>query len=165
VRVAVLSDTHARSGGATRLSDAASALVIAADVVLHCGDIVAPSFLQELRESGPVYAVLGNNDVELVGVLPVELTVEIGGVRIALVHDAGRAKGRAARLARRFPGCDVVVFGHSHIPVNEPGVDGQWLMNPGSATQRRRQPHHTLGVLTLENGGVVGHEIVVVDRD
>ena len=161
----VLSDTHVRSGGAARLSDAAAALVAAADVVLHCGDVVAASFLDELQESGPVYAVLGNNDVDLVGALPEELIVELGGVRVALVHDAGRAKGRAARLARRFPDCDVVVFGHSHIPVNEPGLDGQWLMNPGSATQRRRQPHHTLGVLTLEDGRVAGHEIVVVDRD
>ena len=112
-----------------------------------------------------MYAVLGNNDVDLVGALPEELTVELGGVRIALVHDAGRAKGRAARLARRYPDADVVVFGHSHMPVNEPGVDGQWLMNPGSATQRRRQPHHTLGVLTLEDGRVAGHEIVIVDRE
>jgi uncharacterized protein len=165
MEVVVLSDTHVRSGGATRLSEAAAALVAAADVVLHCGDVVAPSFLHELRESGPVYAVLGNNDVELVGALPEELTVDLGGVRIAMVHDAGRAKGRAARLARRYPDSDVVVFGHSHIPVNEPGVDGQWLMNPGSATQRRRQPHHTLGVLTLENGRVARHEIVVVDRE
>ncbi len=161
----VLSDTHVRSGGATRLSDAAAALVANADVVLHCGDVVAPSFLRELEESGPVHAVLGNNDVDLVGALPEELIVELGGVRVALVHDAGRAKGRAVRLARRFPDCDVVVFGHSHMPVNEPGLDGQWLMNPGSATQRRRQPHHTLGVLTLEDGRVAGHEIVVVDRE
>jgi len=164
VDVVVLSDTHVRSGGATRLSDAAAGLVAAADVVLHCGDFVAPSFLHELQESGPVYAVLGNNDVELVDILPEELVVELGGVMIALVHDAGRAKGRPARLARRFPDCDVVVFGHSHVPVNEPGLDGQWLMNPGSATQRRRQPHHTLGLLTLEDGRVTGHEIVVVDR-
>ena len=161
----VLSDTHVRPGGATRLSSAAWELVAAADVVLHCGDVVAPAFLHELREAGPVYAVLGNNDVELVGVLPSELSVDVDGVRIALVHDAGRAKGRAARLARRYPGCGVVLFGHSHIPVNEPGLDGQWLMNPGSATQRRRQPHHTVGVLTVENGEVVGHEIVIVDRE
>ena len=108
MEVVVLSDTHVRSGGATRLSEAAAALVAAADVVLHCGDVVAPSFLHELQESGPVYAVLGNNDVDLVGALPEELTVELGGVRIALVHDAGRAKGRAgasrpslSRLRRR----------------------------------------------------------------
>ena len=165
MRIVVLSDTHVRSGGTTRLSDAAVALVTAADVVLHCGDVVASVFLDELRKTGPVFAVLGNNDTELVGVLPDELTLDVEGVCIALVHDAGRAKGRAARLARRFPECNVVVFGHSHIPVNEPGLDGQWLMNPGSATQRRRQPHHTLGVLTVENGEVVGHEIVIVDRE
>ena len=69
-----------------------------------------------------------------------------------MVHDSGQRKGRPARLARRFPDADVVVFGHSHMPVNEEGVDGQWLMNPGSATQRRRQPHHTLGVLDLADG-------------
>ena len=81
------------------MSDAAAALVAAADVVLHCGDVVAPSFLHELQESGPVYAVLGNNDVDLVGALPEDLIVELGGVRYALVHDAGRAKGPRPRVS------------------------------------------------------------------
>ena len=101
MRIVVLSDTHVRSGGATRLSDAASELVTAADVVLHCGDVVAPAFLDELRKTGPVHAVLGNNDTELVGVLPDERTVDLDGVRIAL--GARRRPCQGARRTTRLP--------------------------------------------------------------
>jgi predicted phosphodiesterase len=108
--------------------------------------------------------VLGNNDdAELQATLPETLELDLDGVSVAIVHDSGARKGRPARMARRFPGAAVVVFGHSHIPVDEPGVDGQWLMNPGSATQRRRQPHHTVGVLELADGSLRDHRIVVVD--
>ena len=79
-----------------------------------------------------------------------------------MVHDAGPRAGRAARLRARFPHAEVVVFGHSHEPVDEVGVDGQRLLNPGSATERRREPHHTVGTLDVDGGRVVGHRIVVV---
>jgi uncharacterized protein len=161
LRLLVLADTHLR--------DDLSALppevwdeVEACDAVLHAGDVVTGDLLDALRARRPVHAVLGNNDHALVGVLPDRLEVELAGVRLAMVHDSGPRAGRARRLRRWFPDARVVVFGHSHEPVDEPGDDGQWLFNPGSAVQRRRQPRRTLGVLELATGAVVGHRIVPV---
>jgi putative phosphoesterase len=164
VQVVVLSDTHVRRGARRGLPPLALAQLDTADVILHCGDVVSAELLDELRTRAPMHAVLGNNDdTELQATLPETLVLDLGGVTVAMVHDAGPRRARPARLARRFPDAAVVVFGHSHIPVDEPGVDGQWLMNPGSATQRRRQPHHTVGVLELAGGGLLDHRIVVVD--
>jgi putative phosphoesterase len=149
-RVLVLSDTHVRRGGARRLPDAAYDELAAADVVLHAGDVVCADLLDELAGFAPVYAVLGNNDVDPgLSHLPVTRLVEVEGVRVGMVHDSGPSTGRARRMRRLFPDADAVVFGHSHIPWNEPGVDGQLLFNPGSPTDRRSQPVHTLGVLTV----------------
>jgi len=161
-RVVILSDTHIRRGSARRLSDRAYDELGQADLVLHAGDVVGAELLDELSGFAPVHAVLGNNDHELVGLLPEIRLVDIDGVCIAMVHDAGPRAGRAARLRARFPHAEVVVFGHSHEPVDEVGVDGQRLLNPGSATERRRQPHHTVGTLDVDGGRVVGHRIVVV---
>ncbi len=102
----------------------------------------------------PTHAVLGNNDHELRGTLGETLVLELGGVEVALVHDSGARTGRAARLRRRFPSADLVVFGHSHVPCDEVGVDGQLLFNPGSPTQRRSQPVATFGELELAGGSV-----------
>jgi predicted phosphodiesterase len=88
--------------------------------------------------------------------------VELDGVRVGKVHDSGPTKGRPARLRRAFPTCELVVFGHSHAPVDEPGLDGQWLLNPGSPTQRRRQPHPSFATLDLEAGGIADHRIISV---
>ena len=110
-----------------------------------------------------MHAVLGNNDVTLRGSLPERLLVELDGVRVGMVHDSGPTKGRAARVHRLFPDCDVVVFGHSHAPVDDEGVDGQRLFNPGSPTQRRMQPHPSFGVLDLVDGHTIGHRIVALD--
>ena len=118
--------------------------------------------LDELATFAPVHAVLGNNDVTLHGALPERLFVELAGVRIGMVHDSGVAKGRAARVHRLFPHCAVVVFGHSHAPVDDEGVDGQRLFNPGSPTQRRRQPHPSFGLLDLDDGRVTAHRIVTL---
>ena len=100
--------------------------------------------LEELRELGPpVQAVYGNADEPaLRELLPKELVVEVGEVRIGMVHIPGPAAGRAERLARRFPGCDAVAFGHTHLPIVE-RVGGAWLLNPGSPTERRRGPFHS----------------------
>jgi putative phosphoesterase len=160
--LAVLADTHIHRGAARRLPDAAYAHLEAADLILHAGDVVVGDVLDELRGFAPVHAVLGNNDLELVGLLPPTLVEDVEGVRIAMVHDSGSSSGRAGRLRRRFPDADVVVFGHSHIPWDEIGVDGQLLFNPGSATERRAQPLHTMGVLVVEDGRVVSHAIHVV---
>lgn len=162
MRVVVLADTHVRDTGSTRLGDRAWEEVRRGDLVLHAGDVVEPGLLAELRAAAPVHAVLGNNDDALAGVLPETQVLDLDGVRVAMIHDSGARPGREARLHRRFPDADVVVFGHSHIPWNGPGLDGQLLFNPGSATQRRSQPHRTLGVLDLAGGRVRRAEIVVV---
>ena len=153
--VVVLSDTHIRRGGKRRLPDGAYAHLDTADVILHAGDVVVGEVLDELRGFAPVHAVLGNNDAELVGLLPETESLVLDGVRIAMVHDSGPSAGRAGRMHRRFPDADVVVFGHSHIPWDDAGVDGQRLFNPGSPTERRSQPDHTLGTLDLDGGRVV----------
>jgi putative phosphoesterase len=160
--VVVVSDTHIRRGGKRRLPDAAYRYLERADVILHAGDIVVGEVLDELRGFAPVHAVLGNNDHELVGLLPEALLLELGGVRVGMVHDSGPSSGRAGRVHRRFPDAGVVVFGHSHIPWDQPGLDGQLLFNPGSPTDRRAQPHHTLGTLDLDDGAVVARAIHVV---
>ena len=162
MRVVVLADTHVRDGGSTRLPERAWEQIRAADVILHAGDVMGPALLDQLRAFAPVHAVLGNNDTALAGLLPETLELELDGVALAMIHDSGPKAGRAARLHRRFPTADVVVFGHSHIPWNAPGVEGQLLFNPGSPTQRRRQPHRTVGLLHLD-AGAVDFEIVVVD--
>ena len=162
-RAVVLADTHLRPGGRRRLPDGVYRALDEAGVVLHAGDIVTAELLHELSGFAPTYAVLGNNDVDpSLAHLPETRLEVLGGVRVAMVHDSGPRTGREARLRRRFPDADVVVFGHSHIPWNERGVDGQLLFNPGSPTERRRQPHATIGLLDLRRGAVVGHEIVVV---
>lgn len=157
--VVVLADTHLRADVARRLPAAALAAIAGADLVLHAGDVVTPEALAELAELAPLQAVLGNNDRQLVGVLPEELRLELGGVRVSVVHDAGPTPGRPGRLARRFPEAQVVVFGHSHAPCAETGLDGQLLFNPGSPTQRRRQPVHTIGRLRLADGRVLARWI------
>ncbi len=163
LRVAVLADTHVRDGGSTRMPDRAWDEVRASDVVLHAGDVMGAEFLDELRAAKPVHAVLGNNDGSLAGVLPETLVVELAGVRIGMIHDSGPRQGREARLRRTFPDAGVVVFGHSHVPWNAAGLDGQLLFNPGSPTQRRAQPHPTMGVLLLDAGEVRDAEIVTLD--
>ena len=162
-KVVVLSDTHVRRGGRRRLPDEVYAELDGADVILHAGDIMVSDLVHELEGFAPTYAVLGNNDHgDLPGMLPVERIEELGGVRVGMIHDSGPSKGRPARMRRRFPDCDLVVYGHSHIPFDGVGVDGQRLFNPGSPTDRRSQPHHTYGVLQLEDGEVRSHEIRIV---
>ena len=162
-RVLVLSDTHLHPHRARRLPPAVYAALEDAGVVLHAGDIVTADVLHELARWAPVYAVRGNNDLDpALTHLPETRLEVIDGVEVAMVHDSGPRAGREARMRRRFPTADVVVFGHSHIPWDRPGLDGQLLFNPGSPTERRAQPHHTMGVLELDDGTVVHHEIVPV---
>ncbi|HEX2029187.1 MAG TPA: metallophosphoesterase family protein [Nitriliruptorales bacterium] len=164
MRVVVLADTHIRRGSSRRLPAAARAALEGANVILHAGDIVVGEVLDDLHRYAPVHAVLGNNDRELVGRLPETLELDIGGLATAVIHDSGPRRGRPERLKRRFPSAGLVVFGHSHQPVNEPGIDGQWLLNPGSPTERRRQPHHTIGLFDVERGTLVAPRIVVVSE-
>ena len=160
--VVVLADTHIRRNSSRRLPDAVYTHLEAADLVLHAGDVLVADVLDELSGFAPVHAVLGNNDAELVGVLPETRLLDVDAVRIGMVHDSGPAKGRAARLRRRFPDADLVVFGHSHIPWDQEGLDGQVLFNPGSPTERRSQPDRTVGTLDLDRGRIVARALHVV---
>jgi putative phosphoesterase len=159
VRAVVLSDTHLRAD-LGKLPAEVWAAVDGADVVLHAGDVVTGDLLDALAARAPLHAVLGNNDRELVGRLPDRLEVELAGVRVGMVHDSGAHAGRDRRMRRWFPEAQVVVFGHSHEPVDAEGIDGQRLFNPGSAVQRRRQPCRTMGALTFAAGRLTGHEVV-----
>ena len=161
LRLLVLADTHLRAD-LSRLPPEVWHHVDRCDAVLHAGDVVTADLLDALRARRPVHAVLGNNDHALVGALPERLVLDLAGVRVAMVHDSGARAGREGRMRRWFPDADVVVFGHSHEPVDIEGVEGQRLFNPGSAVQRRRQPRRTIGILELADGAAVGHEIVPV---
>jgi putative phosphoesterase len=164
VVLAIISDTHLPRGRRA-LPAACVERLRAADLVLHAGDFTAAPLLDELEALGPpVAAVHGNaDDAELRGRLPAERVVEAGGARIALLHDAGPAAGRLARLLRHFAGCDAAVFGHSHIPLHERDpATGFQIFNPGSPTDRRRQPHHTMG-LARTGDRTVAFELVVLD--
>jgi putative phosphoesterase len=168
-RVVVLADTHVRTTTADgrrpgrSIPETVWQALAGADAIIHAGDVLDAGVLRSLRQHAPVHAVLGNNDLSLAGLLPPTLLVDIAGVRIGIVHDSGGRTGRAARLHRRFPDADVVVFGHSHAPVNEEGLDGQLLFNPGSPTQRRAQPVCSYGELCLARGCVLDHRIIPLD--
>lgn len=160
-RVAVISDTHLPRGRRV-LPDACVRLLRGADLILHAGDFVSAAFLDELRAFGPpVEAVHGNMDEpQLTASLPREHVVEVGAARIGMLHDAGARAGREARLAARFPDCAAVVYGHSHVPQVE--RFGQlWVLNPGSPTDRRRQPAHTMLLLRIDGAGI-GPELVTL---
>lgn len=154
VRLLVISDTHipdfAKRLPAPLLGEAKEA-----DVILHAGDVTSVAVLEELASHAPVHVALGNNDgpeVKRWGARH-EVDLVLDGVRIAMLHDSGPSKGREGRMRRRFPEADVVVFGHSHIPIDAE-VDGQRLFNPGSPTWKRRQPQATYGVLEIRDGSV-----------
>jgi putative phosphoesterase len=125
-----------------------------ADLILHAGDVVAASVLEELQALGPVHAVFGNMDEAVLREsLPRDLVVEAGGARIGMVHVPGPRVGREARLVARFPGCDAVVYGHTHVPEVEPH-EGVWILNPGSPTERRSAPVHSMIELEVEAGEI-----------
>jgi putative phosphoesterase len=162
VDLAIVSDTH-MPRGSRRLPAACVARLDAADLILHAGDLNTASVLRELEAHGPVVAVRGNmDDAALRAELPEVRTLELDGVRVAMVHDSGPARGRLERMRRRFPDADAVVFGHSHLPLHERAADGFQLFNPGSPTERRRAPRHTMGVGRVEAGRV---ELRLVELD
>jgi uncharacterized protein len=154
--VAVISDTH-MPRGARRLPDAFVERIRAADLLLHAGDFMTVEVLRELERIGPpLVGVHGNVDTaEMRRLLPAERIVRAEGVRIAMVHDAGASAGRLERLRRRFgDSADAVVFGHSHLPLHERAADGFQIFNPGSPTERRRAPAHTMGLAQVEGSSI-----------
>ncbi|HEY3733003.1 MAG TPA: metallophosphoesterase family protein [Streptosporangiaceae bacterium] len=162
LRVVVVADTHA-----PRRWRSCPPLVAAqlrrADLILHAGDVCTAAVLDELAGYAPVRAVLGNNDGPDVAAwgAPQAAEFDVGGVRVAMLHDSGQAAGRTRRMRRRFPDAELVVFGHSHIPLDQT-ADGVRVFNPGSPTDRRRQPHGTIGVLAIDAGRLLTARIVEV---
>lgn len=148
---AVIADTHIprRAKG---LPKALLPHLKRADLILHAGDLMDLRLLDELEDYVPVRAVRGNLDPPEAD-LPQTLEFEFGGVQIAMIHDSGPKRGRRPRMRRRFPEARVVVFGHSHIPWLE-DEDSLLLLNPGSPTDKRRQPEFTFALLSVDDGGV-----------
>ena len=133
----------------------------AADLIVHAGDFTSYAVLDELRAYGEVVGVYATIDhAALRDELPLETVVDVAGARIGLVHIPGPSAGRAERLAERFPGCAAVVYGHTHVPeVSRRG--GVWILSPGSPTERRRSPTHTM--IRLEIGaGDLRPELLVL---
>ena len=159
VSLLLLADTHVPTR-ARDLPDIVWAATEAVDVVLHAGDWVSEDLLDALEaRSRRLVGVHGNNDHGALRTrLPEVARAELGGVRFAVVHETGQAAGRELRCAERYPDADVLVFGHSHIPWDTTAPGGLRLLNPGSPTDRRRQPTHTY--MTAE---VVAGRLAVVE--
>jgi putative phosphoesterase len=152
--IAVIADTHLPRG-VRRLPDPCVERIAAADLLLHAGDFSTLEVLRELEAIGPpVVGVHGNVDsADLRRLLPEERVVDADGARIGMIHDAGPRTGRLERMRRRFGDrADVVVFGHSHMPLHEQAPDGFQILNPGSPTERRRAPRHTMGLIQVTDG-------------
>lgn len=154
VRVAILSDTHMPKGNRT-LPAECEERCRSADLILHAGDLITLDVLRGIEALGPpVHAIHGNVDGPSVrAVLPPSRVLELpDGPVVAMIHDAGPPHGRASRMRRAFPRAQVVIFGHSHIPLHERDADGLELFNPGSPTERRRSPRHTMGEGVVRGG-------------
>lgn len=154
MRLLLLADTHVPAR-AKRLPDAVLRAADDADLVIHAGDWVAGEVLDELERHAEVLGVYGNNDgADLRSRLPEVARREVEGVRVAVVHETGDARGRDARMSAAYPDTDVLVFGHSHIPWDTTTATGLRLLNPGSPTDRRRQPHRTMMTAVLTDGAL-----------
>jgi putative phosphoesterase len=165
MRIAVLSDTHAPRRWKS-CPPAVAEHLRDADLILHAGDVCTASVLEELSAFAPVQVVLGNNDgsdVAAWGARPT-LELDLDGLAVAMIHDSGAANGRPARLRRMFPEAQLVIFGHSHIPWDQ-AEDGQRSFNPGSPTDRRRQPRGTIGLIEISDGRLRSTRTVAVTPD
>jgi putative phosphoesterase len=162
MRIVVLSDTHAPRRWKS-CPPAVAAQLRDADLILHAGDVCTAAVLDQLAQYAPVTAVVGNNDGPDVAAWGAAETAAIApeGLPVAMIHDSGAATGRLPRMRSRFPEARLVIFGHSHIPLD--AADGTLrIFNPGSPTDRRRQPHGTLGVLHIADGALLDARIVEV---
>jgi uncharacterized protein len=162
LRVVVLADTHAPRRWKHCPPKVAEHLADA-DVILHAGDVCVPGVLDELAEFAPVHVVAGNNDGPDVVAwgAPETLELTLEGLNIAMIHDSGQKEGRVTRMRARFPNADLVVYGHSHIPMDITGPDLR-IFNPGSPTDRRRQPRGTIGELDIADGQLLAARIIPV---
>lgn len=160
MRVVVISDTHAPRFW-KGCPPAVAGHLESADLILHAGDVCTAEVLDELSGFAPVRVVLGNNDGPDVAAwgAPETVELELEGLRVAMIHDSGARAGRVARMRRRFPDAELVVFGHSHIPLDVTD-EGLRIFNPGSPTDKRRQPFRTLGRLWIDGGELRRAELV-----
>jgi putative phosphoesterase len=162
VLIAIIADTHLPRGK-RQLPDGCIERLKEADLIVHAGDFSTLAVVDELRTYGELIAVHGNvDDRRLRATLPATTTFDAAGATVAVVHDAGPRTARVNRLRRRFPNVDAVIFGHSHIPLHERAPDGFQIFNPGSPTDRRRSPHHTMGLARAAEGSV-SFELVNLD--
>jgi hypothetical protein len=162
VEIAIISDTHMPRRG-RELPGSCVERLRRADLIIHAGDLSTQDTLHELQELGRVVAVHGNvDDAPVRAALPATAVVPCDGLRIAVIHDAGPATGRLPRMRKRFADAHAVVFGHSHMPLHESDEDGFQIFNPGSPTERRRAPHHTMGLAHV-SGGRLEFELVTLD--
>jgi putative phosphoesterase len=164
VTVAIISDTH-MPRGERRLPDGCLERLAGAQAIVHAGDLCTLAVLCELQALGPpVTAVHGNvDDPATRAALPQTAQLRAGMRTIAVLHDAGPAVGRLARMRRRFPHADAVIFGHSHIPLLQTAPDGFAILNPGSPTERRRAVHHTMALADLDGDGRLAFTIIALD--
>jgi putative phosphoesterase len=161
VLAAVIGDTHLPRGS-RRLPEECVRRIAAADLVIHVGDFSTAAAYREIAAIGPeLVAVHGNvDDGELRARLPERTVIELEGARLGLIHDAGPARGRLARMRRAFPDAAAVIFGHSHLPLHE--REGAFaIFNPGSPTERRRAPTRSMGLARIESGRVHLRHIVI----
>jgi putative phosphoesterase len=165
VRLLLIADTHVPTRARVLPAELLDA-VDAADVVFHAGDWVDTDTLDLLESrSKRLVAVYGNNDgPALRERLPLVARVELEGCRFAVVHETGSAQGRERRCVAQFPDTDVLVFGHSHIPWDSSAPGGLRLLNPGSPTDRRRQPYATYMTAAVEGGRVGDVELHELPR-
>ena len=164
MRVVVLSDTHGPRFW-KRCPPTVAEHLVSADLILHAGDVCSPAVLDELAGFAPVRVVLGNNDGPDVAAWGATEFAEfvLDGLSVAMIHDSGSRQGRMNRLRTRFPAADLVIFGHSHIPLDEAGQNFR-ILNPGSPTDKRRQPLGTFAVLEIADGRISGAALIPVVR-
>nr|WP_314142477.1 metallophosphoesterase [uncultured Rhodococcus sp.] len=160
MKLLLIADTHLPKR-ARALPDEVWIAVDAADVVIHAGDWVNLAAFEELSQrSRRLVACWGNNDgEELRALMPERADVVLGGLRFTVTHETGAATGRERRMAAAYPETDVLVFGHSHIPWDTFADNGLRLLNPGSPTDRRRQPFCTYMTATAEHGALTNVEL------
>jgi putative phosphoesterase len=155
MELAIISDTHMPRGDRA-IPGRCLERCREADFILHAGDLVDLPVLRKLQSLGPpVHAICGNVDNAAVrAILPPRLQLDLDGVRVGMTHIPGPRDGRLARLRTAFPACQAVIFGHTHMPEHAER-DGFQIFNPGSATERRRAPAHTMGLARIDAGSIV----------
>ena len=164
MQLAIISDTHMPRGN-RRLPDECVERLRSSELIVHAGDLMTVGVLKELRSFGPeVIAVYGNvDDADVRRALPERVEFEVAGARIGVVHDAGARRGRLARMRAAFQDADAVIFGHSHTPLHEQDEEGFQIFNPGSPTERRRAPAHTMGIARVGSRGALQFELLTLE--